>query len=343
MNYYRGLFFSILLGGLFFSEPAAMADVDYGPLQTTNRFPLHMMVLTPRAVKAETPEKAHWEITLAAEYSSTYFNFRNPSWELIIDMEMLVADLSLVYGVTENFALRLDLPLISMQDGFLDGFLGNYHDLLGVSNYDREDRPKDDYLYRVSKDGKPWLRGESGGLQMGEAKISTQFSLPSMALAGRDLAGSLLLTLKLPTGDADQGLGSGRFDVGVFLPIHWKGARWSAYVMPGSIWVDDPETLGAQVSARNSISMLAGAAFRYNDKWRWLAQLNYYTSPFEKTELDELDNGTKELIFGVQRKVSRKFYWEFAFGEDLTRSVPDFNLRLGMTWCFSPHGGGNSR
>jgi hypothetical protein len=334
----RGLYFGILfIGGIIISGSAAMANVADGPLQTTNRFPLHMMVLTPRAVSAELPEQGNWEITLAAEYSSTYLNLRNPSWDLIIDMEMLLADLSLVYGVTENFALRLDLPLISMQDGFLDGFLQNYHDFLGVSNYDREYRPKDDFEYLVTKDGKLWFRGETGGLQVGEAKISTQFSLPSMALAGRDLAGALLLTLKVPTGDTDKGVGSGRFDGGVFLPIHLKGTRWSTYVMPGSIWVGEPETLGAHVSARNSVSLLAGAAFEYNDKWRWLAQLNYYCSPFEKTGLDELDNGTVELILGVQRKVSRKLYWEFAFGEDLSRSVPDFNLRLGGTWCYSRH------
>jgi hypothetical protein len=330
-------FCCIVAGGIFLAGAAAMASDDGGPLQTTNRFPLHMMVLTPQAVRAELPEQNQWEITLAAEYSSTYFNFRNPSWDLVIDMEMLVADLSLVYGSTDNVAFRLNLPLISMQDGFLDGFLQNYHDFLGVSNYNREDRPKDDFEYRVTKDGEIWLRGEAGGLQMGEAKISTQFSLPSMTLAGRDLAGSLLLTLKIPTGDADKGLGSGRFDVGVFLPVHWKGTRWSTYMMPGSIWVGDPETIDAGVSARNSLSLLAGAAFAYSDKWCWLAQLNYYSSPFEKTGLDELDKGTLELVFGVRRKVSRKLFWEFAFGEDLTYSVPDFNLRLGATWRFSGH------
>ena len=332
-RYFRQLYCFVLCSTCLFGT-AAKAEADYGPLQTTNRFPLHMMVLTPRAVKAELPEKGETELALAAEYSSTYFNFRNANWRMIIDMEMLVADISMVYGATEKIALRLDLPLVSMQDGFLDGFLQNYHDFLGVSNYDREDRPKDDFEYRALKNGELWFQGDTGGVQVGEAKLSTQFSLPSIDVAGLPLLSSMLVTLKIPTGDADKGLGSGGFDIGLFLPAHWKGSRWSTYIMPGAIWIDDPETLGAQVSSRNSLSMLVGAAFQYNDKWRWLAQLNYYSSPFEKTGFDELDNGALELTFGVQRKLGSSSHWEFAFGEDLTRAVPDFNIRLGITHRF---------
>lgn len=326
-----------VIGVVIMFGSAAIADADYGLLQTTNRFPLHMVVLTPRAVNAELPDQGALEATLALEYSNTYFNFRNARWDLLIDMEVLVADLSMVYGVSERFALRLDLPVVSFQDGFLDGFLQNYHDFLGVSNYDREDRPKNDFAFRVAKDGRLWIQGETAAMQLGEARFSTQFSLPSMKVAGHPLNSSFLATLKIPTGDADKGLGSERFDVGLFLPAHWKGARWSAYVMPGVIWIDDPKTLGAQVSSRNSISLLAGTAYEYNDRWRWLAQLNHYTSPFEKTGLNELDDGALELTFGFQRILSRTLHWEFAFSEDLTLAVPDFNIRLGMTWRFNGH------
>jgi hypothetical protein len=339
MKNYLGQLCCAVVGIVIMSGAAvAPANADYGPLQTTNRFPLHLVVLTPRAVDAEPPEQGVVEATLALEYSNTYFNFRNARWDLLIDMEVLVADLSLVYGVSEKFALRLDLPLKSMQDGFMDGFLQNYHDFLGVPNYDREDRPKDHFAYRAAKDGKLWIQGDAAPLQLGEARFSTQFSLPSINIAGHPLNSSFLATVKIPTGDAGKGLGSERFDAGIFLPIHWKkGSRWSAYMMPGAIWIDDPKTLGAQVSARNSFSLLAGTAYEYNDKWRWLAQLNFYTSPFEKTGLDELDDGALELTFGFQRALSRSLYWEFAFGEDLTLAVPDFNIRLGMTWRFNSY------
>lgn len=313
---------------------AVNASDDYGPLQTTNRFPLHMLVLTPRPVNADLPKQGVFGATLAVEYSNTYFNFRNEHWDLVFDSEVFVAELSTVYGVTEKVAVRLDVPMVSMQGGFLDGFLQNYHDLIGVPNYDREDRPKNEFAYRATKDGQLWVQGESGGLQVSDVRLSIQYAMPSMTLDGYRLGSSVMATVKVPTGDVDSGLGSGQYDFGMFLPVKWTGDRWSIYLMPGFIWIDDPQTSGVRVSSRNVSSIFAGAVFEYNEKWRWLAQLNYYSSPFEKTGLEELDGGASELAFGVQRSLSPSLYWEFAFSEDLTLAVPDFNIRLGMTWRF---------
>jgi hypothetical protein len=323
-----------LLGVVVLLALEVKASDDYGPLKTCNRFPLHMLVLTPRPVSADLPKQGSFGATLAAEYSNTYFNYRNARWDLVVDTEVLVAELSTVYGVTERWAVRLDVLMISMQGGFLDGFLQNYHDVLGVSNYGREDRPKNEFAYRATKDGQLWVQGESGALQISDIRISTQYALPSMTLLGHALDSSVMATLKVPTGDADSGLGSGQYDVGMFLPIKWNGDRWSFYLMPGFLWIDDPQTSGARVSARNMTSIFAGAAFEYNEKWRWLAQLNYYSSPLEETGLEELDDGALELAFGIQRTLSPSLYWEFAFSEDLTLAVPDFNIRLAMTWRF---------
>lgn len=322
------------IGTMWGAAATATAAADYGPLQTMNRFPLHMMVLTPRPVNAELPGSEALETTLAMEYSNTFFDLRNDRWDIVIDMEMLVAELSMVYGVTEKLALRLEVPVISMQAGFLDGFLENYHDLLGVGNYGRENRPKNEFSYQAAKEGRLWFQGESFGLHIGDISVSSQLALPALRLGRYQLSSAVLGTLKIPVSDSDSGVGSGGYDVGFFLPVKWKGDRWCIHMMPGAIWIDDPNTLGAQVSARNSTSLFVGAAYEYNHKWRLLAQFNYYSSPFEKTGLDELDKGALELSFGIQRTLTKTLYWEFAFCEDLTRAVPDFNIRIGMTWRF---------
>jgi len=333
-RYPAGTFVFMIAVLLCFMAFCPSATADQGPLKTTNRFPLHMLVLTPQPMKAGLPGQGELEATLALEYSNTYFNFRNQRWDLVIDMELMVAELSMVYGLTDKWALRLDLPLVSQQDGFLDGFLENYHDFLGVSNYGREDRPKNEFAYRVSKDDRVWIDGEADNFQIGESRLSAQYALPSYHLGDRPVTGAILTTLKLPTGNSDLGLGSGAYDAGVFLPMSLEGKAWSFYLMPGYIWISDPDTMGARVSARNSASLFAGAAYRYNARWRLLAQANYYSSPFEETGLSELDDGTLELSFGFQRVVSKALYWEFAFSEDLTRASPDFNIRIGVTWRF---------
>jgi len=176
--------------------PWALADP--GPLQSTNRFPLHMFVLTPRPVKATPPGGGELITSLALEYSNTHFDFRNQRWDLIIDMEVMIAELSMVYGLNEILALRVDLPFISPRDGFLDGFLENYHDFLGVPNYGREDRPKNEFAYRVTKDNRVWIDGKTDTFRIGESRFSALAALPSLQLGSQSVDSSILLTLKIP-------------------------------------------------------------------------------------------------------------------------------------------------
>jgi hypothetical protein len=249
-----------------------------------------------------------------------------------MDMEMTVVDLSLAYGLTPHLALRLDVPLVSMNSGFLDGFLESYHDALGVGNYGRENRPRNAFAYAVRKDDRLWVEGESGGFRWADVTLAAQWALP---LAGelRQWSSALMASVKLPTGNTRLGYGSGKIDAGLFLPSQWSGAPWTVYLMPGFMWRGDPDTTGADVSARNGAALFLGAAYAYSDKWRWLAQLNYFTSPLEKTGIKRLDDGALELAVGFQRLIGKNRHVEFAFCEDpFTLAAPDFNIRLGLVW-----------
>jgi hypothetical protein len=318
---------------LLTSAGSGLAGADVGPLQATNRLPLHLLFLKPRPVPVHGPSQGELELAVAVEYSNTFFDRRNDRWDVLMDMEMTVAEVSLVFSPASRTALRLDLPLVSLGGGFLDGFLENYHDTLGVSNYGRERRPKNEFAYRVSKDGLPWVQGESGTLEIADMVASMQYEL-FKSCGGANIAGSLLLSLKVPTGDPDRGLGSGAFDFGITMPMRWSAEPWSFFLMPGAAFIGDPQTRGAHVSARNTIALFGGVAYDYSPRTTWLVQLNYYTSPIEETGLDALDGGSLGLDIGFHHLLAKECILEFAFGEDLTRALPDFNLRLGLCWTW---------
>lgn len=323
----------LALGLLLVPATSGRAGADFGPLQTTNRLPLHLLFLKPRPVAVHGPARGDLEVSVAAEYSNTFFDRRNDRWDVLMDMEILIADVSLVFSPASRTRLRLDVPLVSMGRGFLDGLLENYHDAIGVSNYGREKRPKNDYAFRVTKDGRPWVQGEPGALQIADMSLSAQYEF--MKERGKlKMSGSLLMSLKLPTGDPDRGLGSGAFDFGIYLPMRWSAAPWSFFLMPGAGLIGDPQTMGADVSARNNVALFGGVAYDYNPRVTWLVQLNYYTTPIERTGLDALDEGALELDIGFHRLLAEDWILEFAFAEDLTRALPDFNLRLGFRWTW---------
>ena len=323
----------VILWLLLTSAGSGLAGADVGPLQATNRLPLHLLFLKPRPVPVHGPSQGELELAVTVEYSNTFFDRRNDRWDVLMDMEMTVAEVSLVFSPASRTALRLDLPLVSMGSGFLDGFLENYHDALGVSNYGREKRPKNEYAFQVTKDGLPWVQGEPGTLELADMVATFQYNLVKPR-GDLKMSGSLLLSLKMPTGDPDRGLGSGAFDIGISMPMRWSVEPWSIFLMPGAAFIGDPQTRGARVSTRNTIALFGGVAYDYNSRTTWLVQLNYYTSPIEETGLDALDDGTLGLDIGFHYLLAKECILEFAFGEDLTRALPDFNLRLGLRWTW---------
>ncbi len=313
----------------------APAAEDRGPLAAANRFPLHLIFLSPRPVSAQLPDQGALGAELALDYSSVYFDEHSETYDFLLDMETMVAELSLVYALTERLGLRLHVPLVSMNSGFLDDFLEGYHDALGVSNYGREGRPADSFAYRMARGGAPWVEGSSGAFGWADITISAQWELfrPSGA---RLWQSSILASLKAPTGDPDYGYGSGRWETGLFLPTQWSFQRWSLHFIPGFICHDDPETLGAEVKARNSYSLFGGAAYAYNQRWIWLAQLSYFSSPLEDTGVARIDDGALELALGFRRVLNRNWRMEFAFCEDpFTLAAPDFTVHLGLVWSSS--------
>ena len=322
--------FLILFGVFAWVTPA-----QPGPLQVQNRFPIYLMFLSPQPASAQLPAQGVLKTYLSFDYSSIYVDERSSEWQILMDMEMTVINLALSYGLSHRAAVRLDIPLVHMGGGFLDGFLENYHDALGVSNYGRESRPKNSFAYRMEKNGELWLEGDAGGLQLADATLSAQWSLVPVSGYSHFKA-SLIAALKVPTGRTRYGFGSGRLDVGLFLPVEFGSHPWSVYAMPGFIRHSDPKTRGADVSVHPNASFLIGAAYDYSERLQLLAQLNYFSSPLEKTGIGMIDDGAVELALGFRYHANPTWQVEFAFCEDLfTRAAPDFNLHLGVTRFFT--------
>ena len=310
-----------------------LVRADQGPLQLKNRFPLHLLFLTPKPLPSRTPASGILETSLALDYSPIYFSHNNQDWGFLVDLEMTTADFSFRYGLTPRLALKADFPFVSLNAGFLDRFLEGYHDTLGVANYGREERPDNAFAYRVTHQGRTWIDASSGTFELADLTLSAQWR----AWGGNNpqsWAGSLVLSLKVPSGDADHGMGSGQFDYGLFATADRRMGPFSFYLMTGYALNHDPDTLGARIQARPSYAWFGGVGYQYSDRTTWLVQVNGYTSPIEETGLSEVDEAAVELGLGFQYLLDGDWQVEFAFGEDLTRAAPDFTVRIDLAWKY---------
>jgi hypothetical protein len=322
----------LVTGGIL---QTACAD-DMGPLQVQNRFPLHLMFLTPMPAQARPLAWSELQASIAFDYSSVFLERQNDRWDVLLDMELAVVDLQLAYGLTQNSTIQIDIPFASMSNGILDGFLQSYHDALNVGNYGRQDRPDNQFAYEVSTEGMPWLQGQSGGFHLSDLTVSARFSLPRPN-NWQNFFSAVWVRIQLPTGDTRKGLGNGRLDYGLYLPVQWSVDRWSFYLMPGVALLSNPKTAGADVAAKQSISMFAGTAYRVRPRLNLNGQINFYASPIGHTGIAQLDDGSMELALGLKYRLSEHWITEFAFCEDLTRAAPDFTVHLGFRWQFSWH------
>ncbi|GBC60607.1 hypothetical protein DENIS_1564 [Desulfonema ishimotonii] len=314
--------------------PLSQAGSSGGPLQVQNRYPPHLMFLTPLPDGPDLPGNNRFETAFSVDYSSVNVNEKSAGWTALIDMEMTVLSFSLAYGLSDRLSVGLYLPLVSMSGGFMDNFLEDYHDTFGFPNYGREDRPKNSFAYSITKDGKDWFQARDNGLHLGESVVSAKYSLWDERRGDR-FSATLAYALKLPTGDADRGFGSGGYDHAVSLLSRARFKALAVYLNAGFSILSDPDTLGADISACNIFSMLLGGEYLLNDKWSLLSQLNFYTSPLdEDTGISQLDNESLELSLGCLCRITPDVDFEFAFCEDLTRAAPDFTIHAGIRCRF---------
>jgi hypothetical protein len=148
------------------------------------------------------------------------------------------------------------------------------------------------------------------------------------------LTSSISYGLKIPTGDENHGFGSGRFDQGLVFLNQYRMSPLTLYLNPGVVLLSDPKTQGADIHVNNIMTFLAGIEYNVSDTWSLMGQLNFVTSPFHHTGIEQMDQDSLELTLGFAVSISPDMTFEFAFSEDLTRTAPDFTVHGALRYEF---------
>ena len=110
------------------------------------------------------------------------------------------------------FELGLDLPVVRATGGFMDRPLAWYHRAFGFGDYGRKNRPRNDFLYDIRKDGMPLIEGDNDRTGFGDTRVTVKRKIVEGSTAL-----SVLADVELPTGNARVGYGNGSVDAGIAL------------------------------------------------------------------------------------------------------------------------------
>ncbi len=305
---------------LFIFLPSAFtASAFDGPLQVKNQFPLFSSVNAPYLEAAGLSDS----FSASLSHSSVYLIRESAEWSVGLDMEITELDLRIKKNLKDFIEVGVELPILSFNSGFMDGFLDSYHNAFGFSDYGRSERPDNRFLYKITKGGNLIIRGKTGRTGIGDIRVSLKTPL----LRG-DPAVSIQGSLELPSGDAGTGYGNGSIDAGLAVFIDKNiGDKVRSYLNFGLI---SPGDLNSHEKINLKDYCYGGAAIEaaFWKNISLIGQLFVQGSPFPETDISSIDRTAVLLSFGGRYHSGRNSL-ELSLTEDPnTAGAPDFTLNV---------------
>ena len=270
-----------------------------------------------------------WQFRFVSDYYNAVEEAQAPAPNprtSVFDAEVLQADLWVTHDLSPHVLVLVNLPLRGAYNGFLDGFLNWYHNVIGLAVPARNDLPTDHFQWdfrlpdtSISRT-RPWtflgdLRA-GVGWRRGRAEVIASVTLPT-ATIGAD--------------------GWTRHVVGTSLAVVGDLVRTSRVVADASVSTGITPTTGALARYQRS----AFAAGMVTMRWRFAGQQAVFggvwaqSSNWRSTGFDAMDDTEVTSDFGFLLHV-RPGWPELQLGmtQDLLPRGPamDVGFTVGLRW-----------
>ena len=304
--------------------PALAQDYPADAFSLRNHNPFLQVFGLPAFQTHELVTPGQFDFTASYDVANDADEADRLDERLIIDVESQVLNFSLRHRIGERFELGIDLPYVRHSAGYLDSAIYSFHDLVGLSNSNR-DGPEDQYRLFFEQQGQVLFDTSSPSSGLGDVQISAAMKLGKATLR----AG-----LKAPTGDPDKLTGSGAADLslgaygGGRTTLFDRDLSFSGFV--GVLVLGDGDILP---EIQRSAVPYGGAALRWHATPRFaLATQLYAQGSYFDANLDEIGGNTFQLAFGGDyRFPEQRLLLRLALVEDIAGvAAPDFALHLSI-------------
>lgn len=325
----------ILVCSIFLTASTALPvwSLEVTPFQVRNFSPT---ALVHGLSIAETPHL----LPAGATSLKTSFDLANNSSlstrtneGILLDGESYIATLGMRYGLSDTLQLGIDLPWVWHSEGFMDGFISDWHNFFGLPNGDRDELQNDQLNYLYYRDGKEHLnlQDETNGFGDLRLQLAWQFKATDQS------AFTLQTQLKAPTGNANKLTGSEAWDLSLALSAQrdfplgkGQGALWGGF---GVSWLGDGEVLEDEVEDYAASGWMGAGWVPLN----WLAlklQIDSHTALYD-SNLTELGDPAVILTMGGTLALGEKTLLDIGVGEDLNvNASPDVTFHFQLAHKF---------
>jgi Protein of unknown function (DUF3187) len=295
------------------------------PILTRNQHPLATLYGLPLPLAARLPAPATGRAGGSINWSSFATTDTTDRRSYTLDGEVFELRLQAEHALGERFAVHGELAWRQLSGGSLDSLVESWHELFGLPNGARNRLPQDALLIEYRSSESTFLRVDDAASGFADLPLSLGYQLTA---SERD-AVATWLTVKLPTGKAEDLTGSGAVDVALSLSGERElSDRWQLFGQANVAWLGNGDVL-ADLQQEFAGSLLAGTTWK---AWRSLeltAQLEANTAVMDTGT--DFDGDAVVLTLGGRYRTNSGWVCDFGFSEDLLIDAsPDIVFLLGV-------------
>jgi hypothetical protein len=328
----------ILVASLVFllCAPRAGSPSDITPFQTSNRSPFVQIFGLPAVGDSRVLAAGEKELTLVFDLANHYADDSAANERIVLDGETYRLSLGGRLGIGNRLEIGFELPWLFQNGGFLDGFIENYHDTLGLPQGGRDQAPKGRLLFQYQRSGANRVYVDRSNSGIGDVRLNGGVRLYD----DRETLSALALraSLKLPTGDSGDLHGSGSTDLALWLTASrgWKtgSGLWELYGGAGILGMTDGDVLPDQ---QKNLAAFGSAGVGWHPLvWLTLkVQLDGHTAFYRDSDLVELDSASVQAVMGGTLHFSESTALDIGVAEDLVvRTAPDVVFHVALRHRF---------
>ena len=309
---------AIAFGALILVNGGASAS-EVTPFYSFNQSPVVQIHGLPALGNARVLATKQTRVELNESIANNFTGAPLASETLMLDGESYRTTLNVAHGISREMEVGIEIPYLSIRGGHLDSFVEGFHDLFGFDDGGRTAVPRDRLRYLYTRNGSTLLDLSQPASGVGDIRLTGAWQWHAPRSDSQYLA-ALRASLKLPSGDSANLLGSGGTDL----------ALWGSFACNAMVCGDGPQWYGGlgglYVGKGDVLSPLQrdlvgfgsiGVGWPLWPDFVLKAQLDAHTPFYRDSEFGQLAGVAAQLLLGVTWQMGTRTTFDFALSEDL--------------------------
>ena len=298
------------------------APVNAEPFLTQDQNPFSLIHGQPQPVAARLPEANTGQWSLSLDITNTLNVEENSNENLVIDFESYHLRFGYLHALNDDWAIKLDIPVIHYGGGFLDNTIDNWHEFFGLPRADRPNVSDDQFQVAYSLNGQTLINYESSDSGLGDI----QLALSRQLVKNTDSALSLWTSIDLPTGSQANLTSNDSIDLSLWLAgdYHFH-PEWNVDANIGVLFPGESNIENLQVEDQVLFGH-AGIQWQVDEDFDLRIQFNGHNRFYSNSELKIL-GAAYNITFGGSIHVSHCSDFDIAVSEDIqVGATPDVSF-----------------